>query len=137
MSAKEILTANRIKTISIENSTLKICDRFNEEKEFPIKRINKIFLKGKKTNQYAALLGALISGLLFTVPFFLYNIEIATLLFVLSLLLVSRFVFKKKIYSLFIKFSEDNMYAIKFNTNKKEEILSVIWEIRKRQFLNN
>jgi hypothetical protein len=137
MSTKEILTANRLKTIVIENSTLKICDRFNEEKEFPIKRINKIFLKGKKPNFYAAIMGSLICGLLFTVPFFLYDIEIATFIFVISLLLVSRLVFKRKIYSLFIKFSEDKIYAIKFQTEKKEEIISVIWEIRKRQFLNN
>jgi hypothetical protein len=137
MSTKEILTANRLKTIIIENSTLKICDRFDEKKEFPIKRINKIFLKGKKPNFHTAIMISIISGILFTVPFFLYEIEIATFLFVVSLFLVSKLVFKRKNYNLFIKFSEDKIYAIKFQTDKKEEILSVIWEIRKRQFLNN
>ena len=137
MSSKEILTANRLKTISIENSVLKIRDRFNEEKEFPIKLITKIFLKGKKPNYYAAIVCALVSGLLFTVPFFLYDLKVATLLFVISLLIASKFIINRKNYSLFIKFSENNIYAIKFQTDKREEILSVIWEIRKRQFLNN
>lgn len=137
MSTKELLSANRLKTIAIENATLKICDCYNEEKQFPIKRIDKIFLKGEKPNFHAAIMISIISGILFTVPFFLYEIEIATFLFVISLFLVSRLVFKRKIYNLFIKFSEEKIYAIKFQTDKKEEILSVIWEIRKRQFLNN
>ena len=50
-------------------------------------------------------------------------------------MLITKLSLNKKKYFLYIKLADTNsIYTIQFPTKKKEEIINVIWEIRKQQF---
>jgi hypothetical protein len=127
--------SNRIKTISIENCIVKINDNNEIEKKISVEQIQKIYLKTHKQNVFLIYfcLIALISGLIV----FYYSIKLVILLivFLITSLLITKFSINKKKYFLYIKLTDTNsIYSIQFPTKKKEEILNVIWEIRKQQF---
>lgn len=127
--------SNRIKTISIENCIVKINDNNEIEKKISVEQIQKIYLKVHKQNVlliYFCLI-TLISGLIvFYYSFKLLILLLATL--VISML-ITKFSLNKKKYFLYIKLNDTNtIYSIQFPTKKKEEILNIIWEIRKQQF---
>ena len=127
--------SNRIKTISIENCIVKINDNNEIEKKISVEQIQKIYLKTHKQNVFLIYLCliALISGLIV----FYYSIKLVILLivFLITSLLITKFSLNKKKYFLYIKLNDtNNIYSIQFPTKKKEEILNVIWEIRKQQF---
>ena len=127
--------SNRIKTISIENCIVKINDNNEIEKKISVEQIQKIYLKAHKQNVFLIYfcLIALISGLIV----FYYSIKLVILLivFLITSLLITKFSLNKKKYFLYIKLNDTtNIYSIQFPTKKKEEILNVIWEIRKQQF---
>ena len=127
--------SNRIKTISIENCIVKINDNNEIEKKISVEQIQKRYLKTHKQNVFLIYfcLIALISGLIV----FYYSIKLVILLivFLITSLLITKFSLNKKKYFLYIKLNDtNNIYSIQFPTKKKEEILNVIWEIRKQQF---
>ena len=127
--------SNRIKTISIENCIVKINDNNEIEKKFSVGQIQKIYLKVHKQNVFLIYfcLIALISGLI--VFYYSFKLLILLLATLVIAILITRFSLNKKKYFLYIKLNDTNtIYSIQFPTKKKEEILNVIWEIRKQQF---
>ena len=127
--------SNRIKTISIENCTVKINDNNEIEKKISVEQIQKIYLKVHKQNVlliYFCLI-TLISGLI--VLYYSFKLLILLLATLVISMLITKFSLNKKKYFLYIKLNDTNtIYSIQFPTKKKEEILNIIWEIRKQQF---
>lgn len=138
MYLQTVLPAKRIKDIAIDNSFIKIKDSNNTKKEFLIESLGKVFLKSRSQNRYLlyfltfvildALFGYFVSSIL-AVSFFIVLI---------IFLYISKFSLIQKIFFLHIQNkSENSDYAISFKSNRKQEMLDVIWEIRKRQFKLN
>jgi hypothetical protein len=127
--------SNSIKTISIENCVVKINDNHEIEKKILVEQIQKIYLKVHKQNVFLIYfcLIALISGLI--VFYYTFKLLILLLITLFMSMLITKFSLNKKKYFLYIKLTDTNsIYSIQFPTKKKEEILNVIWEIRKQQF---
>jgi hypothetical protein len=127
--------SNSIKTISIENCVVKINDNHEIEKKILVGQIQKIYLKVHKQNVFLIYfcLIALISGLI--VFYYTFKLLILLLITLFMSMLITKFSLNKKKYFLYIKLTDTNsIYSIQFPTKKKEEILNVIWEIRKQQF---
>ena len=127
--------SNSIKTISIENCVVKINDNDEIEKKILVGQIQKIYLKVHKQNVFLIYfcLIALISGLI--VFYYTFKLLILLLITLFMSMLITKFSLNKKKYFLYIKLTDTNsIYSIQFPTKKKEEILNVIWEIRKQQF---
>lgn len=138
MYLQNVLPAKRIKDIAIDNLFIKIKDSDNTKKEFLIESLGKVFLKSRSQNRYllyfltfvilVALFGYFVSSIL-AVSFFIILI---------IFLYISKFSLIQKIFFLHIQNkSENSDYAISFKSNRKQEMLDVIWEIRKRQFKLN
>jgi hypothetical protein len=127
--------SNRIKNISIENCNVKINDNNEIEKKFSIKQIQKIYLKTHKQNLF--LIYFCLITLISVLIVFYYSIKLVILLLIVLIIsmLIIKLSFNKKKYFLYIKLTDtNNIYSIQFHTKKKEEILNVIWEIRKQKF---
>lgn len=129
---------NRIKNISIENCTVKINDNNEVEKKISVEQIQKIYLKAHKQNLFLIYfcLFILASGLV--ASYYSIKLVILLLFILIFLMLITKFSLNKKKYFLYIKLADTNsIYTIQFPTKKKEEIINVIWEIRKQQFEAN
>ena len=126
---------NRMKNISIENCIVKINDNNETEKKFSIEQIQKIYLKAQKQNIF--LIYFCLITLVSCLIAFYYSIKLVIpLLFIFMFsMLITKLSLNKKKYFLYIKLADTNsIYTIQFPTKKKEEIINVIWEIRKQQF---
>ena len=138
MNLKKIMSFNKIKNISIEDSIVKINDTNKIENEFSVMMIQKIYLKAHKQNVYLIYFSLIV--ILAGIIVFYLSLKLA--LGLIFILIVSMFIAKislnQKKYMLYIKSNGDkNIYSIQFNTKRKEEILNVIWEIKKQQFESN
>ena len=126
---------NRMKNISIENCIVKINDNNETEKKFSIEQIQKIYLKAQKQNIF--LIYFCLITLVSCLIAFYYSIKLVIpLLFIFMFsMLITKLSLNKKKYFLYINLAVTNsIYTIQFPTKKKEEIINVIWEIRKQQF---
>jgi len=132
------MLSNTIRNISIENSVIKINDNNELNLEFSIQKIQKIYLKAHKSNFYLIYWSTII--LLSSIIFLLFSFKIVIGFIIISLflMLITKFALNKKKYSLYIKLSDNTkIYSIHFPTKRKEEILNIIWKIRKHQFEMN
>ena len=129
------MSFNKIKNISIEDSIVKINDSNEMENEFSVMMIQKIYLKAHRQNAYLIYFSLIV--IIAAIVVFYVSLKLA--LGIALLLIVSMFTtifsLNKKKYILYIKSNGNNtIYSIPFNTKRKEEILSVIWEIKRIQF---
>jgi hypothetical protein len=137
MNLKKTMSFNKIKNISIEDSIVKINDTNEIENEFSVKTIQKIYLKAYKHNKY------IYCGLItiFAAIVFIYlsvKIAIIVLCILIITTIIANFSLNQKKYFLCIKLKgNNNIYSIPFKTKRKDEMLNVIWEIRRRQLKAN
>ena len=138
MNLIKTISFNKIKNISIENSIIKINNTNEIENEFSVKTIQKIYLKARKQNLHLIyiILIALISAIII---FYLSLILVLGMLFILIIsMVITKYSLNQKKYFLCIKFiGNNNVYSIPFNIKRKDEILNVIWEIRRQLFEAN
>ena len=135
MNLKKTMPFNKIKNISINDSIVKINDSNEIENEFSVTTIQKIYLKAHKQNKYLFYL----SLLALIVVIVAFQVSLKLTLGITFLLIVSIFIselsWKQKKYTLYIKlYKNNNIYSIPFNTKRKEEVLKIIWEIKRLQF---
>lgn len=135
MNFKKTMSLNKIKKISIEDSIVKINDTNEIENEFSVMMIQKIYLKAHKQNLYLiyfSLITIIAAIVIFYVPL---KLAFGILFLLIVTMVVAKFSLNKKKYVLYIKSNgNNNIYSIQFNTKRKEEILNVIWEIKRQQF---
>ena len=137
MNLKKTILFNKIKNISIEDSIVKIKDTNEIENKFSVMLIQKIYLKAHKQNKY--LFYFTFIAIIAAIGVFYVSLKLALgMAFLLVVaMFIAMFTLNQKKYTLYIKSNENNIYSIPFNTKRKEEILSVIWEIKKQQFEAN
>lgn len=137
MNIKKSIQSNKIIDISIENSIVKIKDNNAKKNEFSIIEIQKIYLKAHKSNIYLIYYSLIVLLTALIIPLISFEMIIGFLtIFIITIVLVE-FSLNQKKYFLYIKLSDNNnIYSIRFNTKKKDEILNIIWQIRKCQFEN-
>ena len=135
MNFKKTMSLNKIKKISIEDSIVKINDTNEIENEFSVMMIQKIYLKAHKQNLYLiyfSLITIIAAIVIFYVPL---KLAFGILFLLIVIMVVAKFSLNKKKYVLYIKSNgNNNIYSIQFNAKRKEEILNVIWEIKRQQF---
>ena len=135
MNLKKTILFNKIKNISIEDSIVKINDTNEIENKFSVMLIQKIYLKAHKQNKY--LFYFILITITTAIVMFFASLKLAlgiVAMFIVAMF-IAKFLLNKKKYILYIKSKEKNtIYSIPFNTKRKEEILKVIWEIKKQQF---
>ena len=135
MNFKKTMSLNKIKKISIEDSIVKINDTNEIENEFSVMMIQKIYLKAHKQNLYLiyfSLITIIAAIVIFYVPL---KLAFGILFLLIVTMVVAKFSLNKKKYVLYIKSNgNNNIYSILFNAKRKEEILNVIWEIKRQQF---
>lgn len=135
MNFKKTMSLNKIKKISIEDSIVKINDTNEIENEFSVMMIQKIYLKAHKQNLYLiyfSLITIIAAIVIFYVPL---KLAFGILFLLIVTMVVAKFSLNKKKYVLYIKSNgNNNIYSIQFNAKRKEEILNVIWEIKRQQF---
>jgi hypothetical protein len=134
MNLKKTISLNNIKNISIEESVIKINDTNEIENEFSVKAIQKIYLKTYKHNKYFYF-GLLTIFAAIVLIYLSVKIAIILLCILTITTIIANFSLNQKKYFLCIKLTgNNNIYSIPFKTKRKDEILNVIWEIRRQQF---
>ncbi len=137
MNIKKSIQSNKIIDISIDNSFIKIKDNFEEKNEFSITEIQKIYLKSNKSNLHLIYCGLITILTILIIPAISFKLVIGLLILFIITVLIIKFSLDQKKYSLHIKLFENNKtYSIGFTTKRKDEILNIIWQIRKCQFEN-
>ena len=135
MNIKKSIQSNKIIDISIENSIVKIKDNNERKKEFSITEIQKIYLKAHKSNLYLIYCSLISILTILIIPLISFEQIIEFLTILIFTIVIIKFSLNQKKYFLYIKSSDNNnIYSIRFNTKKKDEILNIIWQIRKSQF---
>ncbi len=120
---------NKIKSILLDDSLLKIEYRSGENSEIPLESINKVYLKTKKINYK-------ILGLCFIL--FAYYSAKKTSFYIIpfTFIVISFLIFfntkfsTRKSYRLCLVSKDKSIYSISIPTEMKDEIKSLVWKIR-------
>jgi len=132
MELKKLLLPHLIKILTIKDGVLKIEKFDGSIKEIEISEIRKIHIVNSQKKYKLINLVTIIAVLLSI--FYFNNIKKFLLLMgIISSICLFYIVFEKnKAKILYIKLQNKTTYLFKFNTKIKDLVLSVIWEIRKK-----
>jgi hypothetical protein len=125
-----LLFPDLIKILIIEDGVLKINKLNGAIKEFEISEIRKIHIINRNNNPKILNLIVIIAVLLSI--YFMDNLNTLLWLIIIFTCIAAIFVIfeKNKPKILYIKFNNKSTYSVKFNSEIKDLVLKVIWEIR-------
>jgi len=130
MKLKSLLFPDLIKIMTIKDGLLKIRNYNGSIKEIKIAEIGKIYIENRNRKRYFIYGFNTIPAILsiFFTNYFEILISISVVL-MLTFIVINRFVnFKSKF--LVIKFKNNLVYSFQFKSNKKEQVLKIISEIK-------
>ena len=130
MTLNPLLLTKIVKKIKIKDGVLTI-NESNSKKEFQISEIHKAYIQNRKTKLNWPYFISLFLALISICYYDIFEILIIiTILITTILVIVDRFT---KYKTLLIILKNNSIYSFRFNSQIKEDILKIIWEIRNFQ----
>ena len=121
---------NKITSVQLNSLSLKIEHKFGENTEIPLESINKVYLNAIKTAFYIWVLCFIIAAFVSIIVSVLINTIIAFFVFILLLFFIIKTLLNRNTYNLWVEFKDKQIYSITIPSKMKEEIKSLIWDIR-------
>jgi hypothetical protein len=125
-----MLLKNTLKSASLEISNLKIENNSGEINEIALKSVYKVYLNTTKTALYIWALYIAIVTVVTMITFVFIDPTLALVIFISLLYFFNKKILSRNTYFLCFEFKDKNSYSIKIPYKMKEEIKSLIWDIR-------
>ncbi len=121
---------NKITSVLLNNSSLKIEHKFGESTEIPLDTIHKVYLNSIKPALYIWVLYFIIAAFVSVIAYILIGTMVAFFIFITLLFFVNKMILNSNTYNLWVEFKDKHIYSITIPSSMKEEIKSLIWDIR-------
>jgi hypothetical protein len=127
---------NKLKSASLEDSILKIETKSGETTDISVKAVTKVYIKKANVPFYYWLLFFLLLALICVVAYFFIDSKLSVFIFILLFFYFNKKDFSRKSYNFVVEFNDKKTYSAKIPYSMKEEIKSLIWNIRAILILN-
>jgi hypothetical protein len=125
-----MLLKNKLKSASLEISNLKIENNSGVINEIALKSVHKVYLNTTKTALYIWALYIAIATVVTMITFVFIDPTLAFVICISLLYFFNKKILSRNTYILRVEFKDKNSYSIKIPYKMKEEIKSLIWDIR-------